>query len=89
MQHIVKRAGHPEQFDSRKIYGSVYAACLAVRAEPNDAELIASEVSKDLTRWIEDKASVTSDQIAAEVVRVIKLYNNDAAYLYLHHRDIS
>lgn len=89
MKHIVKRAGHNEQFESRKVYASVYAACLAVRAQSSDAELVANEVAKDLDKWVSDKHSVTSNQIATEVVRVLKLYNSDAAYLFEHHRDIS
>jgi transcriptional regulator NrdR family protein len=89
MEHIVKRAGHHESFDQKKVYASVYAACLAVRAQANDAELIASEVTKDINAWLADKKTVSSAEIANEVARSLKLYNSDAAFLYRHHRDIS
>ena len=89
MKHIVKRAGHSENFEDRKVYASVFAACVAVRAQATDAELIAKEVSKDLSQWVLDKSSVTSHQIAQEVFKSLRLYNSDAAYLYEHHRDIS
>ncbi|MEX1051950.1 MAG: ATP cone domain-containing protein [Patescibacteria group bacterium] len=89
MKHIVKRAGHEETFDPKKVYASVYAACLAVRAERQEAELLAGEVMKDLEKWVADKHQVTSHQIAEQTVASLRLYNSDAAYLYQHHRDIS
>ena len=89
MKHLVKRAGHEEKFDEKKVYASVFAACLAVRAQTTDAELIAKEVSKDIKKWVDNKGEVTSRQIAHEVVKSLKLYNSDAAYLFEHHRDIS
>ncbi len=89
MKHIVKRAGHNETYDQKKVYASVYAACLAVRAQASDAELIAEEVVKDIEKWISDKHQINSHQIAREVTRSLRLYNSDAAYLYEHHRDIS
>lgn len=89
MRHIVKRAGHNETYDSKKVYASVFAACLAVRSQANDAELIAGEVTKDVDRWVSDKQQISSHQIAQEAARSLRLYNADAAYLYEHHRDIS
>jgi len=89
MEHIVKRAGHKESFDQKKVYASVYAACLAVRAQTTDAELIANEVAKDVVNWVADKRAVTSSEIAIQVTKTLKLYNSDAAFLYQHHRDIS
>ena len=41
MGHIVKRAGRTEPYDVRKLYASVYSACLSVREHPGAAELIA------------------------------------------------
>lgn len=89
MEHIVKRAGHKESFDQKKVYAAVFAACLAVRSQPTDAELIANEVTKDVVNWVADKRSVSSNEIAAQAAKTLKLYNSDAAFLYQHHRDIS
>lgn len=89
MKHIVKRAGHNEEYDGKKIYAAVFAACVAVRSQGREAELVAGEVMKDVDRWIADKSSVSSHQIAGQVVRALRLYNGDAAYLYEHHRDLS
>lgn len=89
MKHIVKRAGHIEPFDSRKIYASVFAACLAVRVTQPEAEIISDNVTKAIEEWIKDKPTITSHQIGRETARILTYYHPDAAYLYEHQRDIS
>lgn len=88
MKHIVKRAGHTESYDERKLYGSIYAACLSVREHPGSAELIAQEVSKDVGQWLEAKHEVTSNDIRRAAAESLKVINPDAAHMYLHHRVI-
>jgi transcriptional regulator NrdR family protein len=89
MTHIVKRRKGPsEPYDERKLYASIYAACLSVRAAPADAELIANEVCRDLAPWLEQKPEVTSHDIRLHAAQHLERYNADAAYLYLHHRNV-
>lgn len=88
-KHLVKRSGSEEPFDSRKVYGSVYAACSALRMTQAEVELIADRAAKATEVWIAKYDHVTSDQIAKVVVREIKKFNRDAAYLYEHHTDVS
>jgi transcriptional regulator NrdR family protein len=88
MNHIVKRAGHTEDFESRKVYASVYAACLALKVTEPEAEIIAKNVTQGLEKWLKDRGRVTSHEITREVGRILTFYHPDAAYLYLHHRDI-
>lgn len=88
-KHIVKRAGHEEPFDIKKIYGSVYAACAAVRMPMGECELTSDRVSKDVEKKLASKAMVHSHQIAKATNEYLKEYNPDAAYMYRTHRDIS
>ncbi len=88
MKHIVKRAGHSEPYDIRKLYASVYAACLSVREHPPTAELIAEEVGKGVSQWLERKHEVTSNDIRHQAAKHLQIINPDAAYMYLHHRVI-
>lgn len=87
--HIVKRKGHNEPFDSRKVYASVYAACLTVRVPQGEAELVADKVSREITGWVETKTSVTSHEISKQVAESLRILNPDAAYMYSTHRDLS
>lgn len=86
MQHIVKRKGHTESFDERKLYASVYGACQSVREPAGSAELIADKVVSDLKEWIAKKHEVTANDIRRQAASHLKAYNPDAAYMFLHHR---
>lgn len=88
MKHVVKRAGHSEAYDQRKLYASVYAACLSVREHPGAAELIAQQVVKDFEIWLEKKHEVTSGDIRRVAAEQLKVINPDAGHVYVHHRVI-
>lgn len=88
MKHIVKRHGHTELFDDRKLYASVFASCLAVREPIGGAELIADKVVSDVVSWIENKHEVTSNDIRVQAAKHLHTYHEDAAYIYSHHRMI-
>lgn len=88
MKHLVKRAGHTEAYDERKLYASIYSAALAVREHPGAAELIAQEVVQDVNTWLEKKHEVTSNDIRRIAAESLKVINPDAGHIYLHHRVI-
>ena len=89
MQHIVKRQGHTEEFDSRKIYAASYAACRNAHLSEMQAEHIAETVTAHLEKWIDDKPQITSDEIFKQVAEILRELHSDAAFLYETHRDIS
>jgi transcriptional regulator NrdR family protein len=88
-KHIVKRHGHTEAYDERKLYASVFNACTTHRMSDQEAELIAAEVTKQVTDWLGDKHEVTSGDISRIAGQHFNSYNETAAYLYKHHRSIS
>ncbi len=88
-KHIVKRHGHKERFDERKIYASCYAACLCAHMHHEHAEETCEKVVHDIKKWIAKKQEVTSHQIFQETARFIRKYNKNAAFMYATHRDIS
>lgn len=86
MNHIVKRAGHTEEYDNRKLYGSIYASALASREPTGSAELIAEKVVAQVEKWLENKHEVTSNDIRAQAAKHLHVINPDAAFQYKHHR---
>jgi transcriptional regulator NrdR family protein len=88
MQHIVKRAGHSEPYDERKLYASIFSACQSVREPEGSAELIADKVVKDVNEWIGKKHEITSNDIRHVASRHLQAYHPNAAYMYAHHRII-
>ena len=71
---LVKRAGHVEKFDERKIYASCYAACLNCHHEKKKAEQMCEMVMKKVATWVNGKRRVTSGDIFKQVVAILKKY---------------
>ena len=87
--HIVKRRGHTESFDSKKVYAASYSACRNAHLSEMLSENIADAVEKRLVSWVEDKTEISSDDIFQEIIAVLKELHPDAAFLFETHRDIS
>ena len=88
-KNIVKRKGHTELYDERKVYGSCYFACRNAHLSEQEAEEISNKVCKAITKWIAKQKVVSSNDIFKKLIEELKKYNEDAAFLYETHRDIS
>lgn len=86
MKHIVKRNNTVEQYDERKVYASIYAACLSVHEPTQTAKLIATKVTDNVTGWISKRSEVTSNDIRKTAADYLKNINPHASYLYANHR---
>lgn len=83
MAHIVKHTkNHSEAYDERKLYASIYAACLSVRTPSGEAELTASQVCRDMIPWLGKKEEVTSADIRRVAAEHLRIYNPHAALMY-------
>lgn len=89
MTTIVKRRGHREDFDERKLYASVYAACLSAHVKHEEAESVANLVCREIKKWLTNKAEVLSDEIFKQIGKELEHLNKNASFMYLTHRDIS
>ncbi len=86
---IVKRKGHTELYDKRKVYGSCYFACRNAHLSEQESKDICSKVCTAITKWIKAKKVVSSNEIFRILIQELKKHNEDAAFLYETHRDIS
>ena len=86
MKHIVKRKGHSEAYDVRKLYASVYSMCLAVHCSEEDAEGTAEKVVRHVDQWLEKKHEVTAHDIHSVALDRSMSLNPDAGFLYSNHR---
>jgi transcriptional regulator NrdR family protein len=89
MKHLVKRRGVEQKFDVKKVYASCYNACLNVPIGKQEAEKISEKVCKDVKVWIKEKKMISSDQIFKAIIRSMKKYDKEAAFMYETHRDIN
>ena len=86
IKHIVKRHGHRESYDKKKVYASVYAAALNAHYSERDAERLAKSVMKKVNAWVKNKAFVSSSDIRNKILMGLK--NREVALLYKHHLDV-
>lgn len=89
MTHIVKRKGHKQEFDERKVYASVYAACRSAHCREEEAEATANLILREIKEWIGNKKEISSDSIFKRVEEELSHLNKAAAFMYKTHRDIS
>lgn len=86
---LVKRHGHAEEYDGRKVYASVYAAALNAHLSEMESEALADKVSAAVDKYVHGKDGINSAEIRDRIVGELGGVDNDVAYLYLHHLDIS
>ena len=86
---IVKRKGRTELYDERKVCGSCFFACRNAHLSEKEAEEICSKVCSAVTKWVKAKKIVSSNEIFKILIQELKKHNEDAAFLYETHRDIS
>jgi transcriptional regulator NrdR family protein len=87
-RHIVKRHGHKEKFDERKIYASVYEAAHVAQLPTKQAEEIAASVTLSIKKWVEKKDLHNAKEIHRETVKELKKHHAEVAFMYETHKDI-
>lgn len=86
--HVIKKKGHMEVFQDKKVFTAVYEACLNAHLSKQKANEIAKKVTTELKKRIKSK-DVRSDFIFRNIIEILKKYDKDAAFLYETHRDVS
>ena len=86
---IVKRKGHQEEFDERKVYATCYRACLGAQLDEEACERICEKVCSELNGWVRKTRTTTSHEIFLHTVKAMRKHNKAAAFMYETHRDIA
>lgn len=82
---VVKRRGHKEEFDERKVYGSVYAACSSAHYTESECEKTAGEITEKVKRLLKNKKEILSTEIRKKVESELKKENEELAFFYEQH----
>ena len=89
---IIKRKGHREAYDERKVYASCYAAALNCHYKEEKAEALAKKVTTAVTRAVKYHTHhkhtklITSHDIRNVVIKHIP--DPEVTFMYIHHLDI-
>lgn len=85
MAIIVKRKGHREKFDEKKVYGSVYAACASAHYDEMRCEKTAEELTKKIKKFVKNKKEVQSTELRRRIEDELKKKNEELAFFYEQH----
>ena len=86
---IIKRKGHEQPYDERKVYASCYFSCRNAHLSEKEAEKICEKITREITKQVKKEKSVTSQNIFQLIIKELNKHDKDAAFLYETHRDIS
>lgn len=90
---VVKRKGHTEHYDEKKVYASVYSAALSCHYSETKSEKIADKITSKINSWIKSevkkKKCVLSYAIRDKVYENLNKIDKDVALMYKHHLDLS
>ena len=84
-QCIVKRKGHMEDFDERKVYASVYAACASAHYDEIQCEKTAEKVTNNIKRFVKGKKKIESAEIRKKIENELKNKDEELAFFYDQH----
>jgi transcriptional regulator NrdR family protein len=82
---IVKRRGHRENFDERKLYASIYGAAEAAFCDEASCERLAGEVTEKVKGWLKSKKSVDSFEIHERVKAELAVQHEEVSFFYDRH----
>lgn len=88
MKLIVKRAGHSQNYDERKLYASVFSALIAVKEPIGTAEVVAEKIVAEVNNWLAKKHEVTSNDIRRVASEHLHALNVEASHLYHKQRTL-
>ncbi len=81
--YVVKHNTHDsERFDPVRLHGSIFRACLSVRAFEGEAHDAAERVCKHVIDWLENKVEVSSEDVRRVAARNLATYHPEAGYMY-------
>lgn len=86
--YIVKRKGHPQAYDEKKVYGSVYSAILNCDYSEVVAEKGAEKIMKIVNSWIKKNPITNSVEIADKIEDELNKIDPDFAVVYKYHLDL-
>ena len=87
--YVVKRKGHKEKFDDKKLYASVYYACKSAELGREKCIAISEKLLRKIKTKLEKKKTIDSNDIFQSVGRELEKLNGHAAFMYKTHRDLS
>lgn len=85
MANVVKRRGREEEFDEKKVYGSVYAACASAHLEEKECEAIAEDVTGKVKELADETDVLPTEDIRELVSGELEERDEELSFFYEKH----
>ncbi len=85
MATVIKRKGHKEKFDERKLYASVYAACASAHLEESSCEKVAEKITRIIRKQIKNRKEVQTSEIHKRTEKELRKIDKELAFFYDQH----
>ena len=89
MVMLVKRRGKKEKFDERKLYASIYSACMDCNLGEKRCENMAAKIVPQVKKFLKGRKEPNTSEIFGFVLQKLAKENEAAAFMYETHRDLS
>lgn len=91
MTKICNKEGDKEPFDDRKVYASVFRPAREKDYSEDEAGELAERVTDTVKEWVDDHEDefITTKELRQHVLKVLKEEDEDVAFLYETHLDLS
>ena len=85
----IKKEGHTEKFDLKKLSKSIYKASLNAHLEGNQAQKVVKETLNTLLLTLSSKKVISTQQLRKETIKSLEKNNfHEVACLYKHHENL-
>lgn len=85
MAIVVKRKGHKEKFDEKKLYASIYAACASAHWNEESCEKIAAKITNAMKKLIKSRSTIKASEIHDKVSAQLKKIHKELSFFYDKH----
>lgn len=86
---VIKKDGHHEHFDERKILLGAFEACMNTHLPRKTCVRTSEQVTNAIKKLVKTKKHVSSDFLFKAIIKELKKHSKDASFMFETHRDIS
>lgn len=83
---VVKLNGNIEDYDSEKVFSSIFKAALNCHYPHDDAHKVAKSVKRKVNNWMQNQDHVTTFDIRDKILSNVS--DPDISLMYLFHDEI-
>lgn len=86
---VIKLNRRKETFNAKKMYKSIYAACLSTQLSKKECTKLAKQIHGEVVKVLEKQHCLLSEEITHTVAKAMHKRKKELAFMYKTHKDLS